>query len=90
MDVWPEIPARGDAGIRLVDVGVERHRGLDVAAEAGLDQRRLDVLQRWECDLCEFVVVGLEKGFVSNCNVSAKQKNIYIVTKWLKFIGVRA
>lgn len=77
MDVWPEIPARRHPGIRLVDVGVERHRGLDVAAEAGLDERGLDVLQRWECCLCEFVVVGREKRFVSNCNVSANAKQEY-------------
>lgn len=61
VDVGPEVTALGGAYDLLVDVSVEGVGRLHVATQAGLDQRRLDILQRRDGDLRELVVIGFEK-----------------------------
>uniref|UniRef100_A0A3B6LUL4 Uncharacterized protein n=1 Tax=Triticum aestivum TaxID=4565 RepID=A0A3B6LUL4_WHEAT len=81
-DVRPEAARRRHlvVGGRVVDVGVERHGGLDLA-ESGVVERVLDVLQRREGDLVEGAVVGGQKGLIADGHVPANRTEHHIISK---------
>uniref|UniRef100_A0A8R7QYB4 Uncharacterized protein n=1 Tax=Triticum urartu TaxID=4572 RepID=A0A8R7QYB4_TRIUA len=68
VDVGPELALGGL--VADVDVGVERHGGLDLVADPGLVQRLLDVLERRHGVLHEAAVVALEEGLVPHGHVA--------------------